>query len=269
MKSFRPEANEYPNFCSMSLFAIVIVAKNSADKIGMLLKSIQGLSDEIWVCDTGSSDDTMEIAKSFGVIVHQMLWEGYGTTKRKASLLPRKDWILLLDSDEEVSPELYQSLQAWQPADNQTVYSVIRPTFLGNQWIRYSDWGNDWQKRLFNRQVVNWDDAIAHEDLRSAQSFRVIRLKGQLNHYSFTDTDDYVRKMINYALLRGREYHLQGKKSSWLKRTLSPPFTFLKCYIFKLGFLDGQNGWLIAHTTAYYTFLKYTTLSELNKEKTN
>ena len=268
MKSFRPEANEYPNFCSMSLFAIVIVAKNSADKIGRLLKSVQGLSDEIWVCDTGSSDDTMEIAKSFGVIVHQMPWEGYGTTKRKASLLPQKDWILSLDSDEEVSLELYQSLQAWQPADNQTVYSVVWKTFMGEQWIRYSDWGNDWKKRLFNRQIVNWDDAIAHEDLRSALSFQVIRLKGQLNHYSFTDTNDYARKMINSALLRGKEYHLQGKKSNWVQRTFGPPFNFFKCYVLRLGFLDGQKGWLIAHTSAYYTFLKYSTLYELNRGKT-
>jgi len=250
----------------MSAFAIVIVAKNSEDKIGRLLKSLQGLSDEIIVCDTGSTDNTIGICKDYGATVHEMPWEGYGTTKRKASAFANKDWILSFDSDEEVSADLYRSLKNWKAGSDDTVYQLLWKTYLGDRWIKYSDWGHAWKNRLYNRKVVNWDDAIAHEDLRSKQPIRYQKINGCLNHYSFLDIKDYATKMVNSALLRGKEYHLQGKRAKWYHTVFSPLFTFFKCYIIKLGFLDGYYGWIVSRTSAYYTLLKYAHLEELNKQ---
>src|SRR5215213_8074469 len=105
----------------MCKFSIVIVAKDSADKIGRLLQSLQGLSDDVIVCDTGSSDDTINISKQAGATVHSIPWKGYGASKNEALGFAKHDWILSLDSDEKIDPELYQQLQQWQPADKQTV----------------------------------------------------------------------------------------------------------------------------------------------------
>jgi glycosyltransferase involved in cell wall biosynthesis len=125
----------------MSKFSIVIVAKDSADKIGRLLQSLQGLSDDVIVCDTGSSDDTIGISQRTGATVHSIPWEGYGKSKNRAIGFAKHDWIFSLDSDEKIDPELYAELQQWQPGDTQTVHQVLWKNFFAGQWIRHSDWG--------------------------------------------------------------------------------------------------------------------------------
>ncbi len=251
----------------MSAFAIVIVAKDAAHKLDRLLHSLKDLCSEVWVCDTGSSDNTIAVAQSHGVHVHQMPWEGYGTTKHKASMLPYNDWILSLDSDEELSAELYQALKAWQPGNHQIVYQILWKNYLGDTWIKHSDWGSSWKNRLFNRKAVNWNFAVAHEDLESEAPITYQKLNGFLNHYSFLDTRDYAIKMMHSATLIAQQYHQKGRQSSIAHILINPPINFIKCYLLKLGFLDGFNGWLIAKTSAHYTFIKYSYLRELNKHK--
>lgn len=249
----------------MNRFSIIIVAKDAADKIGRLLQSVQGLTDDVIVCDTGSSDQTISIARQHGATVHEMPWEGYGKSKKRATGFAKYDWVLSLDSDEKIDPDLYAALQQWQPITDYTIHQVLWKNFFGDQHIRYSDWGTSWKNRLFNRHTVNWDDAIAHEDLESDQPLTYKRLPGYLEHYSFKDTREYATKMVHSAMITAQKYHSKGKKASKLKIIFSPLFSFIKSYIIKLGFLDGYKGWLIAVTTAYYSFVKYARLYELNK----
>lgn len=251
----------------MASFSIVIVAKDAADKIGRLLESLQGLSDDVIVCDTGSTDTTIAIAEQFGAKVHRMPWEGYGKSKNKATQFAKYDWVFSLDSDEKIDADLYRALKDWTPIDNQTVHRVLWKNFFGEQWIRYSDWGRSWKNRLFNRNYVNWDDAIAHEDLVSNKPIRYERMPGFLEHYSFKDSREYATKMVHSAMITAQKYHSHGRKVSFLKILFTPLFSFIKTYILKLGFLDGYKGWLIAVTTAYYSFIKYARLYELNNEK--
>ncbi|HEY0679002.1 MAG TPA: glycosyltransferase family 2 protein [Chitinophagaceae bacterium] len=250
----------------MSKFSIVIVAKDSADKIGRLLESVKGLSDDVIVCDTGSSDDTIGICERSGASVHRIPWEGYGKSKNKAIGFSRYDWILSLDSDEKVDAELYAQLQQWTPVDVQTVHQVLWKNFFGNKWIRHSDWGKSWKNRLFHKHTVYWDDAIAHEDVTSEKPLRFVQLNGYLEHYTFKDTKEYAFKMVHSAMITAEKYHEKGKKASIAKLLFSPLYSFFKAYILKLGFLDGYMGWLIAITTSYYTFIKYARLYELNKQ---
>ncbi|MDB5221763.1 MAG: glycosyltransferase family 2 protein [Chitinophagaceae bacterium] len=250
----------------MDKFSIVIVAKDSADKIGRLLKSTAGLTDDIIVCDTGSMDNTIQIAKDAGASVFSIPWEGYGKSKNAAIQYARHQWILSLDSDEKIDSQLYTALQQWQPANDQTVYQVLWKNFLAGQWIRHSDWGNQWKKRLFNKNVVHWDDAIAHEDVTGNKPLQFVKLDGYLEHYSFKDTREYATKMIHSAMITAEKYHHQGRSLALIKLFISPPFSFVKSYIIKLGFLDGHKGWLIAVTNAYYTFIKYARLNELNQK---
>jgi len=153
----------------------------------------------------------------------------------------------------------------WQPANDETVYQVLWKNFLAGQWIRHSDWGTQWKKRLFNKSIVHWDDAIAHEDITSDRPLQFVKLDGYLEHYSFKDTREYAMKMIHSAMITAQKYHQQNKRAG-IKLFVSPIFSFIKSYIIKLGFLDGYNGWLIAVTNAYYTFIKYARLNELNRK---
>jgi hypothetical protein len=140
---------------------------------------------------------------------------------------------------------------------------------LGNKHLRWGEWGGDKHIRLFNRQVVKWDEAIIHESLQIPPTATVVQLKGHVLHRTMKDTVEYSQKMVNYALLNAEKYHRQGKRATWLKRFLAPPFSFFKYYIFQLGFLDGWEGLLSARMTAFYTFLKYARLHELWRERSS
>lgn len=249
------------------LFSIIIIAKDAGYKINRLLKSIENLSDDIVVCDTGSTDDTISIATSFDARVFSIPWEGYGRSKNAAIHYAKYNWILSLDADEKPDAELYKSLKNWQPLADTTIYQVKRKNFLGKTWIAHSDWGADWQNRLFHKYIVRWDDAIAHEIAIADIPLKKLRLRGYLEHYSYTDEVDYKKKMIIYANLMALKYHQQKKKTNLLQIGLSPLYNFIKTYLFKSGFMDGRNGWMIAKTKAYYTFIKYKKLKELNNSK--
>ena len=250
----------------MSLFSIVIVAKNAENKIGRLLNSLQGLSNDVVVVDTGSTDATAALAEKAGARVYHLPWKGYGKSNNEAIDYAKHEWILSLDSDEKIDAELYKELKAWVPRNELTVHQVLWKNYFGDQWIRHSDWGNSWKKRLFNKYIVKWDDAIAHEDLTSDKPLNFEKFGGYLEHYTFTDSKEYAFKMINSAMITAEKYHQMGKEVSFLRIMFAPVFSFLKTYFIKLGFLDGYKGWLIAKTTAYYTFIKYARLKELNRQ---
>ncbi len=251
----------------MNGFSIIIVAKNDRNKIGRVLQSVENLSDDVVVCDTGSTDNTMTIAADYGARVYSLPWEGYGKSKNAAIQFSKYNWILSLDSDEKLDPQLYHTLKNWQPQEDNFVYQLKWKNFLGNTWIRHSDWGANWKNRLFNKHIVRWDDAIAHEDVIADVPLKKMKLSGYLEHYTFIDEADYLRKMIDFAGLTALKYHQKEKKSDFLYIILSPLYNFIKTYIFKSGFRDGRNGWIIAKTKAYYTYLKYKKLKKLNDNK--
>lgn len=249
----------------MAPVSIVIVCRNEAGVIARTLQSLQGVSDDIIVYDNGSTDGTQDIVRTFPVQLHEGLWEGFGITKNKANALSRYDWILSLDADEAIDYELKKSLLAFDSGTQQTVFDISFKSFLGNKQIRYGEWGGDHHIRLFNKQYVKWNDAPVHEELQWPDGFKTKKLNGNVLHYSMTDIRDYSTKMLQYAMLNAEKYHRQGKKASWFRIRLSPPFAFFHYYILKAGFLDGYEGYLCAKMTAYYTFLKYARLKELEK----
>jgi glycosyltransferase involved in cell wall biosynthesis len=247
-------------------FSIVIICKNEKGNIERVLHSIMDITDDVVVYDSGSTDGTVEALQQFGVRVEQGPWMGFGRTKGHAVSLTAHDWVLCLDADEALDEELQQSLKALTFGDNNTVYQLRFKNLLGHKHLKWGEWGGDKHIRLFNRQVVKWDDAIIHESLQIPPAAKVVTLKGNVLHRTMRDTVEYSQKMVNYALLNAEKYHRQGKKATVLKRFLAPLFSFLKHYIFQLGFLDGWEGLLSARMTAFYTFLKYARLHELWKQ---
>jgi len=250
----------------MQTLSVVIICKNEEDIIGRTLQSLQGLTDDIIVYDNGSTDNTVEIIKQFNVRLHQGAWEGFGKTKRKAITLAKYDWILSLDADEAIDEQLKNSVLQLTFDDEKTVYDLSFKNFFGDTVLKFGEWGGDKHIRLFNRKAVNWNDAPVHETLEIPKGILIKKLNGFVLHHTVKSIKDYSLKTVNYAMLNAEKYHQQGRKATWFKIRLSPGFTFLNYYIIKLGFLDGYTGYLCAKMTAYYTFLKYTRLKELQNQ---
>jgi glycosyltransferase involved in cell wall biosynthesis len=253
----------------MPQFSIVIICRNEAGAIGTSLQSLQGITDDIVVYDNGSTDGTQEVVKANGARLAEGSWEGFGKTKQKAIALARHDWILSLDADESVDEELKQSLLSFTAPDDKTVFDLRFKNFLGNTWLKHGEWGGDHHIRFFNRQQVYWNDAPVHENLVLPTDVVVKKMPGFVLHRTMRDIADYAQKTVKYALLSADKYHQQGKQASWLKIRLSPAFSFFNYYILKLGFMDGHAGYVCAKMTAWYTFLKYSRLRELNTENRN
>jgi len=248
-------------------FSVVIVCKNEADVIAATLQSLAGLTTDILVYDSGSTDGTQGIIKQFDARLNEGTWEGFGKTKNKAVALAKNDWILSLDADEAIDDELKRSLIGLSLTDEKTVVDILFKNFLGNKELKHGEWGGDHHVRVFNRKQVHWNEAPVHESLVFPEGVITRKIKGYILHRTMKDMDDYSRKMIQYAMLNAEKYYRQGKKASWSRIRLSPGFTFLNYYILKGGFLDGHTGYVCAKMTAYYTFLKYARLKELWNEK--
>jgi glycosyltransferase involved in cell wall biosynthesis len=250
----------------MQKFSIVIICKNEEEIIGRCLQSLQGITDDIVVLDNGSTDATKEIIKKNNVRFIEESWEGFGKTKKRVTQLAKYDWVLNIDADEVPDEELKKNLLSIPLNNDEEVYAIRFKNFLGKKHLRFGEWGNDKHLRLFNRTKINWDDAIVHENLVLPQGVKIKTMKGFILHYTMKNIAEYAGKMIKYALLNASKYAEQGKKSSWIKIYFAPAFNFVKYYFFKLGFLDGWEGFICAKMTSFYTFIKYSRLKELNNE---
>ncbi|MFZ1370334.1 MAG: glycosyltransferase family 2 protein [Ferruginibacter sp.] len=245
--------------------SVVIITKNEAHIIGKTLQSLQAVAHDIVIVDSGSTDETVAIGKQYNATVIETGWSGYGINKNKGIQASKYDWILSLDADEAIDETLAESLKQLRPANEEEVFDIRFKNFFCNKWIRFGEWGFDRHIRLFNRKKVQWNNSAVHEELIFPAGFTKKRLKGNILHYTVHDKKEYAVKMNNYAMMNAEKYFKARKRSNFGKAYFSPVFSFLQHYIFRLGFLDGPEGLLIARTTARYTFLKYHYLNEMNK----
>lgn len=243
--------------------SVVIITKNEAEVIAQCIKAARRFTDDVVVVDNGSTDHTMQIAHSLGCRVFERNWEGYGANKNKGIALARYDWILSLDADEVTDGNLIYALQQLDYTDPATVYDISFKTYFGKKLIRFGSWGRDHHIRLFNRQHVRWSELRVHETLLLPAGCVKKKLTGYIHHYSVDGLAEYKQKALHYARLSAQKYYQAGKKSSIIKRWLSPSFNFLKNYVFYLGFADGKEGWYIATNTARHTWFKYRLLQKM------
>ncbi len=248
----------------MSL-SVVIITRNEAHIIGTTLQSLQGITDDYIVVDSGSTDNTIAICKDFGANVIETNWDGYGQNKNKGISEAKYNWILNLDADEAIDETLKAAIQQLELLDENTVYNFKFKNFFCNKWIRYGEWSGDNHVRLFNREKVKWNTAAVHEELTLSSDTKLVTLPGNVLHFTTQHIDEYISKTLAYAKLNATKYHAQGKQANFFKLRVAPGLTFFQHYILRLGFLDGWEGYLIAKTTAWYTFLKYSFLKEMNK----
>ncbi|MRS16509.1 glycosyltransferase [Enterobacteriaceae bacterium RIT691] len=244
--------------------SVVMIAKNAADLLPDCLASVQW-ADEIIVLDSGSSDNTIEVARSLGAQVHVNTdWQGYGIQRQRAQALATGDYILMIDTDERVTPELEQSLHAVLAAPQpDTVYSIARRNFFLGRFMRHSGWYPDRVLRLYERSRWQYNANLVHESLECRDA-KVVELKGDLKHLTCRDFAGFQQKQLAYATAWAQERHQKGKKASLggiFGHTLG---AFIKTLLLRGGVLDGAQGWLLAVVNAQYTFNKYTELWALN-----
>jgi glycosyltransferase involved in cell wall biosynthesis len=246
--------------------SVVIITKNEAHIIANTLQSLQAVTNDIVIVDSGSTDETVAICKKFNATVIETDWSGYGINKNKGIAAAKYDWILSLDADEAIDAALQHSLLNLPLTNKSEVFDIRFKNFFCGTWIRFGEWGFDWHIRLFNRTKVQWNNVAVHENLVFPADVTVTKLKGNILHYTVQNRKEYDAKTDYYARMNAKKYFSAGKKAGFLKQYLSPAFAFIQHYIFRLGFLDGKEGFIIAKTTARYTFLKYRYLKEMSSK---
>ncbi len=244
----------------MNISAVMIV-KDGEETIAKTLDSLKAF-DDVVVYDTGSTDNTINIVKAYdNVVLHLSHFTGFSHSKNQAAKLAKNDWILSIDADEVVSPELLNTLQTIELQDN-TVYKIKRNNYYRNCVIKYSGWGNEYVIRLYNKEQTQFNGKLVHEHI-DYDDMQLEKIAGDLRHYSYLSISHFVIKRDLYSSLFAEEN--KGKrKSSPIIALLKGAFDFLNTYLVKLGFLDGYRGLLIAVSNANVTFYKYLKLYEAN-----
>ncbi len=241
-----------------------ILTKNCKATLQATLESLRGFS-EVVVLDTGSTDETLAIAKAFpNVKIHSAEFKGFGALHNQATSLASHDWILSIDSDEVLTPELISELQSLQPGEN-CVYSLQRDNDFNGKKIRCcSGWYPDIVVRLYHRKKTQFSNDAVHERILT-EGLQVVRLKGTLRHTPYRGMSDFLDKMQKYSTLFAEQR--KGKERSSLGKALLHSIgAFLKSYLLKRGIFGGKEGFIISlynSQTAYYKYLK---LAELNKK---
>lgn len=233
---------------------------NEEDNIADALASV-AWADEILVVDSFSTDRTVEIARRFTDRIVQRPFTSHGEQHNHADSLCRYDWVLVLDADERLTPELSEALQAIRREGAQAdgYRMARRPWYLG-RWIRHSGWYPDWQTRLYRRAVTRWDGEPPHEEPKV--NGRVLTVPGDLLHYTRRNLHEHVAVMNRYTDLASASRLRQGRRVSVWALAFSPPWTFFRSYILKQGFRDGWPGLVIAYLAAAYVHLKQAKLME-------
>lgn len=244
------------------MISVTVLTRNSPKYLKEVLSSLQSF-DEVVVYDTGSTDHTLEIAKEFpNVSIFQKPFEGFGPSHNKASACAKNDWILSIDSDEVVTPEMVQEIQA-TALSKECVYSFPRHNYYNGKFIKWCGWYPDRRIRLYNRTTTQFTDVQVHEAI-IADHMQKVSLKAPMRHYSYASVAEFLSKMQSYSDLFAKQN--KGKKSSSpFKAVMHGLFAFFKSYILKRGFLGGYEGFAISVYNGNTAFYKYLKLFEANK----
>ena len=243
-----------------------IITKNEERNIERCLKSLQGVADEIVVVDSFSTDKTKEICEQYHVKFFQKEWLGYAEQKNQANSLSANDIIFSIDADEALSSELQQSLLQFKLTDKQNfVCQANRLTNYCGKWIRHCGWYPDKKIRIFNRNTAKWTGNI-HETLSFPSDTAVIKLKGDLLHYSYYSIEEHILQANKYTTLSAAEAFEKGKNIAFFYIVFKSCWKFFRNYFLKGGFLDGYYGYVICKISAFVTFLEYAKLKQLHNQ---
>jgi glycosyltransferase involved in cell wall biosynthesis len=246
--------------------SVVLVVRNERDRLPQALATV-GWADEVLVADTGSTDGTPAVARSLGVRVEKLPWEGYVGSRNRALALATHDWVLFVDADERVPDALRDELLARIAAEGHVLAGLSMPRlslFLGRP-VRHGAWYPDVQFRAGRRsRGFRAVGGRVHETY--AAEGPVVRLRSFLRHEPYRDLSDYLRKAALYARLAAQDRAEQGGRPGVAAILFRPPFEFLRSLVLKAGFLDGAAGVQVAFVHAWYYVLRAAYLREIQRD---
>ncbi len=246
--------------------SVCIITHNEEKRIRQCLESIKW-AEEIIVVDSHSTDRTVEICKEYTPKVYQRDWPGHVEQKNYALSLASHGWVLCLDADECLSPELSREIQEELSSNRDAFAGYVMPrhTYYLGRWINHGGWYPDYKLRLFKKSLGRWGGINPHDKvLLSGGATKT--LKGELLHFNYEDIASQIRTIDSFSRIFAQNVLKNGTSFSTtaiiLSMLLRPPAKFFEMYLIKRGFLDGMAGLIIASTTAFYVFLKYAKLWE-------
>ncbi len=246
----------------MTPLSAVLIAHNEERNLPAALESVS-FCDEIVVMDSGSTDRTREVAQAAGArVLRNEPWPGFVAQRNLAKDAARHDWILAVDADERVTPELRAEIEAVRASGfDRAGYRIPRLAFYLGRWIRGTDWYPDAQLRLFDRTRGRWQGGLIHESVRVEGP--VGRLRSELQHYPYDDIAHHLRKIDSYTTLWAREAWQAGRRAGSAEVLGAPAWAFLRNYVLKGGFRLGEVGLTVSLLNTHYTHAKLAKLREL------
>lgn len=239
----------------MTRLSIIIITFNEAHNIAKCIASA-GLAHEVIVLDSGSTDGTPEIARSLGAIVSASDgWPGFGPQKNRALALASCDWVLSLDADERLTPELSDKIRAAIGEAGFDAYTVNRRSNFCGRYMQHSGWFPDPSLRLFRRGSARFSDDLVHE--RVIAQCAVGRIDGELLHESMPNLESVLDKLNRYSSAGAQSLLNKGVRGSPMKAVAHGLWAFLRTYFLRLGFLDGRWGFMLAVSNAEGTYYRY------------
>jgi (heptosyl)LPS beta-1,4-glucosyltransferase len=242
--------------------AVALIVKNEANNLKACLQTVKDWVDEIVILDSGSTDGTESVARSFTdkFYVNQT-WPGFGPQRRIAQDYVDSDYVLWLDADERITPELRESIKhILENPEKKTIHSISRLSWVFGRFIRHCGWYPDYVARLYPTELTRFDDAFVHEKVEVRKGMIVKKLKGDAIHYTYNDLHHYLVKSAGYAKAWADQREKQRKKASITQGILHALARFINMYILRAGFLDGKQGFLLSLLSVHSTFVKYADL---------
>ncbi|KAB2922789.1 MAG: glycosyltransferase family 2 protein [Bacteroidetes bacterium] len=237
------------------MLSVAVITKNEEANIARCLESVRW-ADELVVVDSGSTDRTAELARSFGARVIVREWEGFSKQKEFALRSASHGWVLSLDADEEVTPELREELLGIiARPDALNGYEIPRKSFFLGTWMRHGGWYPGYQLRLLRKDRTAMNHRPVHEGFETEGP--VGRCRGDINHYTYATLHQYIEKMNDYSSLDVSNKLRSGKRIAWYNVLLNPLSAFLRQYVSKQGFRDGYHGFLLAWYSALHVQIIY------------
>ncbi|WP_292938130.1 glycosyltransferase family 2 protein [Noviherbaspirillum sp.] len=250
-----------------TLLSVILITKNEEANIQACLDSVD-FANEIIVVDSGSTDKTVDIARKAGAIVIQTPdWPGFGPQKSRALAAATGEWVLSIDADERITPELAAEIRKTIQNPAADAYDISRRSWYCGRFIEHAGWTPDYVTRLFRRGKARFSDNIVHE--RLIADGPVKRLNGLMLHYSFLDFSQVLQKVDSYSTLSARQAYANGRRATVLDAVLHGFWAFIRTYFLRLGLLDGAHGLALAVSNAegsYYRYLKIWQLEQAAKK---
>ncbi len=237
--------------------SVAIITRNAADDLDRCLASL-AFADEVVVLDQHSEDHTAQVCQRHGATLHQTEWLGFGATKDRAVSLCRNRWVLSIDSDEEVTPELSRAIADLPDDPAPAAFTVNRLSRFLGRWIRHCGWHPDHVVRLFDTTRARFNHKPVHEGIETDGP--VGRLPGLLKHHTYRTMESYIDRLNRYTTLAAAELHAQGRRATPATAVTRSLAAFWRMWLLQGGCRDGMAGWLLCLSSSFYVLSKYTKL---------